>query len=229
MRQGSILSTPLVIATMAFAVVAFLFLIDTSMNPAGNSQLTNSPINQNNNSTACTQEAKLCPDGSYVGRTGPNCAFAPCPSTNRNTNFTTNTNSSINTNSSDPTAEWKTYTNATYGYSIKYPAVWIVNSGNGQVTLSGTSATGTMFSTPMVVIKSKDTLYPNDSCLMSDATTTVANVIHPRQIEGCSYAGAEVATFFKTDKGYLLVSWTQDVPDSYQTYEEILSTLTLTN
>ncbi|MFH0947680.1 MAG: Gmad2 immunoglobulin-like domain-containing protein [Elusimicrobiota bacterium] len=29
--------------------------------------------------TACTQEAKQCPDGSYVGRTGPNCEFAPCP------------------------------------------------------------------------------------------------------------------------------------------------------
>lgn len=30
---------------------------------------------------ACTQEAKLCPDGSAVGRTGPNCEFAQCPST----------------------------------------------------------------------------------------------------------------------------------------------------
>jgi len=29
--------------------------------------------------TACTQEAKLCPDGSAVGRTGPNCEFAVCP------------------------------------------------------------------------------------------------------------------------------------------------------
>ncbi|QQG41796.1 MAG: hypothetical protein HYV90_00585 [Candidatus Woesebacteria bacterium] len=27
---------------------------------------------------SCTEEAKLCPDGSYVGRTGPNCEFAPC-------------------------------------------------------------------------------------------------------------------------------------------------------
>jgi len=27
---------------------------------------------------ACTQEAKLCPNGSYVGRTGPNCEFATC-------------------------------------------------------------------------------------------------------------------------------------------------------
>ena len=28
---------------------------------------------------ACTMEAKLCPDGSAVGRTGPNCEFAECP------------------------------------------------------------------------------------------------------------------------------------------------------
>lgn len=27
----------------------------------------------------CTQEAKVCPDGSAVGRTGPDCEFAPCP------------------------------------------------------------------------------------------------------------------------------------------------------
>jgi hypothetical protein len=28
---------------------------------------------------ACTMEVKLCPDGSYVGRVGPKCEFAPCP------------------------------------------------------------------------------------------------------------------------------------------------------
>jgi hypothetical protein len=27
----------------------------------------------------CTQDARLCSDGSYVARTGPNCEFAPCP------------------------------------------------------------------------------------------------------------------------------------------------------
>lgn len=27
----------------------------------------------------CTFEAKICPDGSAVGRSGPNCKFAPCP------------------------------------------------------------------------------------------------------------------------------------------------------
>lgn len=29
--------------------------------------------------TACTEEAKLCPDGSSVGREGPDCEFAACP------------------------------------------------------------------------------------------------------------------------------------------------------
>ena len=36
--------------------------------------------NSNNGGKACTQDAKLCPDGSYVGRTGPNCEFTACPS-----------------------------------------------------------------------------------------------------------------------------------------------------
>ncbi len=33
----------------------------------------------NQGTRVCTQEAKLCPDGSYVGRTGPNCEFTACP------------------------------------------------------------------------------------------------------------------------------------------------------
>lgn len=28
---------------------------------------------------ACTDEAKICPDGTSVGRTGPSCEFDPCP------------------------------------------------------------------------------------------------------------------------------------------------------
>lgn len=30
-------------------------------------------------SVACTMEAIICPDGSAVGRSGPKCEFAPCP------------------------------------------------------------------------------------------------------------------------------------------------------
>ncbi len=34
---------------------------------------------ENGSPQACTLEAKICPDGSAVGRTGPNCEFAACP------------------------------------------------------------------------------------------------------------------------------------------------------
>jgi len=36
-------------------------------------------ITKESKPVACTKEAKLCPDGSAVGRTGPNCEFAQCP------------------------------------------------------------------------------------------------------------------------------------------------------
>lgn len=36
------------------------------------------PINPGD-AIACPMDAKICPDGSGVGRTGPNCEFAPCP------------------------------------------------------------------------------------------------------------------------------------------------------
>lgn len=47
-----------------FLYVAVIPVIQPPVGPAG---------------IACTMEAKLCPDGSAVGRTGPHCEFAPCP------------------------------------------------------------------------------------------------------------------------------------------------------
>ncbi len=50
----------------------------------------------------CTMEAKLCPDGSYVGRTGPYCEFAACPSsivTGSTVSTTTNGNGHSTTTS----------------------------------------------------------------------------------------------------------------------------------
>lgn len=38
-----------------------------------------SPGNPGSPPNGCTEEAKVCADGSAVGRTGPNCEFAPCP------------------------------------------------------------------------------------------------------------------------------------------------------
>lgn len=33
----------------------------------------------------CMAEARMCPDGSVVGRSGPNCEFAACPTTTKGT------------------------------------------------------------------------------------------------------------------------------------------------
>jgi uncharacterized protein (UPF0179 family) len=44
---------------------------------------------------ACTQEAKLCPDGSAVGRTGPNCEFAECPTTTATSALSIGTSTTI--------------------------------------------------------------------------------------------------------------------------------------
>src|ERR1043165_8258427 len=91
-RLGSILP----IAVMAFAVVSFLFVITWAVMPNQKWPWSTLVSTKNTNLVACTDEAKLCPDGSYVGRTGPNCEFAVCPNVNGNTNLTViaNTNSS---------------------------------------------------------------------------------------------------------------------------------------
>lgn len=50
--------------------------------------VTVSPTPEPTEQTVCTQEAKLCPDGvTYVGRSGPNCEFAPCPTSPNTSNF----------------------------------------------------------------------------------------------------------------------------------------------
>jgi hypothetical protein len=36
---------------------------------------------------ACTEEAKMCPDGSAVGRVGPDCEFEPCPDEGKTIRF----------------------------------------------------------------------------------------------------------------------------------------------
>jgi hypothetical protein len=43
----------------------------------------NPPTSTDNSPVACTMDAMMCPDGSYVGRTGPNCAFV-CPTSSGN-------------------------------------------------------------------------------------------------------------------------------------------------
>lgn len=62
---------------------------------------------------ACTADAKICPDGTSVGRTGPNCEFAACPKQKGST-------------SSAVISGWETYQNPALGFEINYPQNWYV-------------------------------------------------------------------------------------------------------
>lgn len=69
--------TPL---SKAVALLLFILLPILSFLLGMNYQnIINNLQNINNQQKACTFEAKICPDGSAVGRSGPNCEFAPCP------------------------------------------------------------------------------------------------------------------------------------------------------
>jgi hypothetical protein len=90
MGRGGFSVIPLLIIVAALAAVVGLALI--VFNPGQKLPL----LQDNENAVACTQEAKQCPDGSYVGRIGPNCEFAACPSTNAtNTVNPTNVNQNV--------------------------------------------------------------------------------------------------------------------------------------
>ena len=58
---------------VVFAVGAALYVYNPSPTEYGNGE--------GEEQVFCTTEAKLCPDGSYVGRVPPSCEFAECPST----------------------------------------------------------------------------------------------------------------------------------------------------
>ncbi len=65
-----------------------------------------------NEPVACTMDAKICPDGSAVGRTGPSCEFAACP-----TSTSTTTPSSLPSS----TGSWNLFQSPTSSVTFTYP------------------------------------------------------------------------------------------------------------
>lgn len=97
-----------VIILMAISgVIGYYFgLKNTSWEPSPESR-------SKSNDVICTLDAKICPDGSSVGRVGPNCEFEQCQDTSNN-NSTTETDRE----------NWTLYENAHFGYQIYYPSDW---------------------------------------------------------------------------------------------------------
>lgn len=84
---------PIVVA--ALSISAFLLVLNEAITPPA---ATTTSANSTANLTACDREAKICPDGSTVGRVLPKCTFAACPTTTTNSpgavTNTTDTNAS---------------------------------------------------------------------------------------------------------------------------------------
>lgn len=72
----------LVLALVVGALIVGIFFgmkqSSTKMVETNSPQVAN-PTVAEGSTTICTMDAKVCPDGSSVGRSGPNCEFAECP------------------------------------------------------------------------------------------------------------------------------------------------------
>lgn len=102
-----------ILLTITGAVTAYYFLSKTKQEEQ----------------VACTMEAKICPDGSAVGRSGPMCEFAPCPSPKtKNSNSTSPSPSTQEVKKGSPTPiPDRVYINTQYKYNFKYAGNLIYN------------------------------------------------------------------------------------------------------
>jgi hypothetical protein len=88
-----------IVGAIVVVVIAIALLVRAIPGMTPNANVTqNQP---GTNQVACAQDAKLCPDGSYVSRVAPSCEFAPCPTLS--------------------TAGWKTFNDTTNKVSFQYP------------------------------------------------------------------------------------------------------------
>jgi hypothetical protein len=66
-------------AACAGVEVAYVGACGNAVRPAEEPPVPPPSLGNGTQPVGCTSEAKVCPDGSAVGRTGPNCEFAACP------------------------------------------------------------------------------------------------------------------------------------------------------
>lgn len=91
-----------------------------------------------NNQTICTLEAKICPDGSSVGRVGPNCEFAECPTENDKDNSTQSATQSSNQLPNE-------CSNPAMGVSLLTPEDWSCTSETYSSTDGGLTISSDLF------------------------------------------------------------------------------------
>lgn len=75
-QRAAILIASLVVVLAAGAALLSLYVSQGSVSQTPSATTTNATTTE---AWPCNADAKICPDGSSVGRTGPQCEFATCP------------------------------------------------------------------------------------------------------------------------------------------------------
>lgn len=120
---------------------------------------------------ACSSEAKVCPDGTSVGRSGPNCEFAVCPSSVitkiQNTNIPQLTFQQILTKYCEKIGDERTYYHAVKSailpIKINTDAVKIKYIGTDSFACAGENQSGTDYITIQLVDNNRVNLYDKNS------------------------------------------------------------------
>lgn len=163
---------------------------------------------------ACTAEAKVCDDGTSVGRSGPNCEFDACPVVSATPEATP-----------DPTAYWKTYSNQTYGYSFKFPDTESIKVTNHTGYLSTVSLINkvTNFEDLVVFISNSDQTPKN---LTNAKTTNVSGVEAIRFSMPSGQNPPQESVYFSNNKNYFSIQFNWDDKDqtAVDTFDQIMST-----
>lgn len=208
--------SPLILIAIVLVVIALLAAIAYAigMQFVGNKGSLLGPYTPPS-ATACTEEAKLCPDGSAVGRTGPNCEFEACPVVNA---------------TPDPTTDWKTFTNN--DLSFKYPTDWKEGSAVGSIIANVDGASINAFTKDMPMY---------NECMVLGKTETIGDKLvkyygYSYSGEACSnkaYLGNYEAWITKAGgEGYqpgIIYSYnTTSYSQSFEIFKQILSTFQFT-
>ena len=199
----------ILLITLASVFFVFILFVLHQLTDRSNSSL---PI-------ACPADAKLCPDGSAVGRTGPKCEFQPCSQT-----------------------VGKTYDNQKNSYQFNYPSNMIIAGDQDRIDLI--TPTGNHIyltidsdSSPTIeqylakVDKISQTAWENSPSVKVKSTKkTVINGLNCIQrVEDDLSAGIEVTnTYFKSGTNIVISTYSaipgNESTSDEQTYSQILST-----
>lgn len=87
---------------------------------------------QENKQVACTEEAKLCPDGSSVDRVSPDCEFAECQNKKRDLTREKGDREETFLKMIEDFDNWNIYVDKKLGFEMKYPRNdWVEFDGDG--------------------------------------------------------------------------------------------------